>query len=276
MTRLPHEQYVRFNITKKISLKEVNDLLYEMRMPDIEADYWKSQAAIISKAALPKQVTDYWATKKKQPKGFLEYMASISLRDAWEDTDLFKKSLALFEDTAVRMTINALIILKTPLPEIDAALRRKFATPTPIEIFPVYQLYFFNPAVMDRKSWNAYVKNLVPKEKDVIYKALSGDEVACYTALGLPVKVSVSDHYQKLHLTAMAKYQELSTMRDPKSDAQALRWASLAMAAGDKYEKLKTADVMDFSKELELSFEHVETDFPMIGEDIVKDLKKES
>ena len=58
------------------------------------------------------------------------------------------------------------------------------------------------------------------------------------------------------------------------ADAKALKWAQLAMSAGDKYEKLKLSDASDFGRDLQMEFDTIESDFPMIGDDELEDIKQ--
>jgi len=273
MGRLPYEQYIRFLITKKVSLAEINEQLHEMRLPPILAAYYENQAYILESSKLPVAVKDYLKTQKKKPKGFLDYMASISLKEAWEDSPLFKKSLDLFSDANIRSFLNAHIRLNCVFEELDINARQRFGIQLNPELITLYKQYFFNPVIMTRKAWNQHIATLQGREKEALFMTFSAEREACFSFLGLKVKVSVSDHYLQLHMMALERVRMLSSSKTPATDAQILKWANLVLATGDKYEKLKTADIMDFSQELQLSFEHVDTDFPMIG-DIVQEAKK--
>jgi hypothetical protein len=76
----------------------------------------------------------------------------------------------------------------------------------------------------------------------------------------------------------MQKFDAYRNSSDAKADNHAMKWASIAMTSGDKYEKLKTSDASDFGRDLQMEFEHISTEFPLIsGNDLdqMQEAKKE-
>ena len=266
--RAPYELYIQAQIITNKSLDKINDFLYEIKLPPIPEALFKTLVSDLYNSKIPKQIKEHWTTKTaKPPKGYAQYMASVGLQEAVEKSPEYLSACKLFEDTTTRMALNCLIILKQPHSEIDLIFKKKFATGTSSELLRIYGRYFLNLSAMSRKDWPDFLRTLLEQEQDVTYKALSKKYIECMQSLELPVKISVVDHYQKLHVIAMEKFAELTKVRGANTDTQALKWAQLAMAAGDKFEKLKAVDIMDFSKEIQLQFEHVDVDFPMIGDD---------
>ncbi len=73
----------------------------------------------------------------------------------------------------------------------------------------------------------------------------------------------------------MEKFNDSRRNNDPVTAEMAMKWAKLAMMAGDKYEKLKQGDVTDFTKDVQMEFETIETDFPMIGQETVSEIQQQ-
>jgi hypothetical protein len=71
---------------------------------------------------------------------------------------------------------------------------------------------------------------------------------------------------QEMHLLSMTRFREAVKDRTPESDRNARSWAQMAMAAGAQYEKFRTKDLTDFSKEVQMEFEYVETKYPTMEE----------
>lgn len=270
--RLPNENYIRFLITNGLDSEETNEELQSLGFRSCPVDYWDKQYKLLQALKLPKQIKKFWKNPRpKFPAGFLEYMATIDLKEAWlynvGKSSSFGIAVDVAKDEDVRLVVQALLVRRADRNEIAAIINGKFGMAFPAEAVKLFEQYFFQVRIMSRDSWKAYLKTVDQEIKIILYKALSGKETEMRADLGVPTKISVSERYQKLHIQAMAKFEQLTNSNDPDTDAQALKWAALAMSAGDKYEKLKLGDASDFGKDLQMEFEYIDTNFPSIGED---------
>lgn len=283
--RLPHERYIRFLITSGLDLEDTNEHLLEKGLPPCPVDgegnseYWDSQYEKLHSAKIPKSIKNFWnkEEKKKFPQGFFEYMNVVGLQDAWKYNVGQNKLLAVavdaLEDEDVSISTRALLTLKSPPEEVAALIHGKYGMIFPKDAVRQFNAYFFDIRIMTRKSWKAYLELLPPEHKLLLYKALVGREVELRAELDFPNKISVSEHYQKLHIYAMEKFDTYRSSSEPNADQHAIKWAQIAMSSGDKYEKLKTGDTTDFSKELQMEFDFVDIDFPTIGEESLEELR---
>lgn len=268
MIRLPYENYLRFLITSGLDFEETATHLKEIELVPCTSEYWNTQFDVLHEVKLPAKIKKCWENKNsKKPKSFERYMGAVGLAEAWSDSKkLFSKALDMAQDQDVSLTIGALLLRRTEKEEISAILLAKFSMNVTVEVLKLYEKYFFQVQIMSRTSWKSFLNSLEGFSKKVYYLALAGKDLKLRAELGLPNRISVSEHYQQLHIQAIERFKTLMDTNSPGADAMALKWASLAMSSGDKYEKLKLGDASDFGKDLQMEFEYVDTNFPGIGE----------
>lgn len=278
--RVPHENYVRFLITSGLDSVETNDHLAELGLPKVDVNYWDEQFNLLHELQIPKKVKKFWKNPNpKIPKGFFEYMNVAGLKEAWmyncgKDPD-FKKAVEAVQDFNISLVLRGMISVKAPLEEISSVVNGKFAIPFSKKAVAIFEKYFFNPKIMSRYSWKMYLRDLTNEERGIIYLGISGEDTELRAELSLPTKISVSENYQKLHIFSMNKFMRYKNTGTPQSDAEAMKWAKLAMSSGDKYEKLKVSDASDFVKDIQMEFDEVDTDFPLIGEEDLEEIKSD-
>lgn len=286
--KLPHENYIRFLITTGLDSQGTEKHLEDLGLvftgnQEKWLEYWNQQYEIMEKSPVPRAIKKFWFDSSRPfPQGFLEYMNVLNLKEAWlynmGRDKYFKFAIDVLSDPSICIAVKALLAIRTEFEEISALMNGKYATIFPKESVDIFQKYFFNTKGYLRSEWRTYLDSLENEEKRLLYLAISGQSVELRAELGLPNRLSVSEQYQKIHIFAMQKFDNHRRAEDPKSDAQAMKWASVAMQAGDKYEKLKTSDASDFSRDLQLEFEQIDTDFPLIsGNDVdqLTEAKKE-
>jgi hypothetical protein len=277
--RVPHEQYIRFLITTGLDAEESNEHLSELGLPPVSASYWDQQHEILHGTKLPNTVKSFWnlEEKKKFPKDFFSYMNSLGLKEAWAynvgKDKYFMVAVDVLKDPDVSICTRALLSMKTAVEEVSALVNGKFGMAFPKESVELFQKYFFQPLIMTRESWRKYIDTIPREERSLIYQGITGDKNGLRAELSLPVKISVADHYQKLHIFAMQKFDTYRNSNDPSADQHALKWAQMAMSSGDKYEKLKIGDATDFGRDIQMEFDFIDTDFPMIGEETLEEIR---
>ena len=275
--RLPHEQYIRFLITSGLDSEETNDSLIGLELPECSTEYWDKQYNLLMSSRVPRQIKAYWKTpKNKLPKDYLAYMNTLGLKDVWMYNigrcASFPIAVDALKDEDVCITTRCLLTLRLEKDEISALMMGKFSMNFPVDAVALFEKYFYQPQIMSRVSWTKYMSLVSPPEKEMLYLAITGKEVELRARLELPNRISVSENYQRLHIFAMEKFGTYLHSSDPNADQMAMKFAALAMSAGDKYEKLKMGDVTDFGKDLQMEFEHVNTEFPMIGEESLEEI----
>ena len=286
MMRLPHERYIRFLITSGLDLEDTNEHLQEKGLPicpvdeDETSEYWDDQYEILFNSKVPKAIKSFWEKdeKKKFPKGFFEYMNTLGLKDAWAynigKNKFFTIAIDALEDEDVSISVKALLAIRLQSEEISALINGKYGMLFPKASVEIFREYFFETRIMSRKSWKSYLDYIPAEHKSLLYKALVGKSIELRAELDFPNKISVSEHYQKLHIYAMEKFNTYRGSADPKSDEHAIKWAGIVMSSGDKYEKLKLGDTADFSKDIQMEFDYVDTDFAMIGEENLEEIRE--
>ena len=264
-------------ITSGLDSQETNDELEESGLSPCPVEYWDKQYNLLHDLKIPKQIKKFWKNPRpKFPTAFFEYMNTIGLKDAWMfnigRNNHLKIAMDALKDEDIAIVVKALLLRRADPTEISAIINGKFGMNFPTQAVKNFENYFFQVRIMSRQSWRGYLSDLPQEEKVILYKALSGKEMEMRADLGLPNKISVSEHYQQMHIQAMEKFSRLMNSNDPNSDAQALKWAKVAMDCGDRYEKLKLGDASDFGKDLQMEFEYIDTDFPAIGDDSINQI----
>jgi hypothetical protein len=276
--RVPYEGYIRFLITSGLDSEETNEHLEELGLSPIPAEYWDRQFEALHELKIPKKIKKFWRNPgRKIPNGFFEYMNVAGLKEAWEynigKNPHFKAAVEAAKDFDMSLIIRGLLAIKAPPEEITSVLNGKFGVVFRKISVQIFEKYFFNVKIMSRTSWKLYLKDLTNQERGIVYLGITGEDMELRAELGLPSKISVSESYQKLHVLAMKKFDRYAKAGMPDSDDEAMKWAKLAMSAGDKYEKLKVSDATDFVRDIQMEFDQVDTDFPMIGEDDLEEIK---
>lgn len=283
--RLPHERYIRFLITSGLDLDDTNAHLLEKGLvpclldSDGGSEYWTRQYDLLHESKVPKAIKTFWSKdhKKTLPPEFLDYMNVVGLREAWTYNIGQNKNFAIavdaLEDEDVCLTSRVLLALRVPPPEVSALINGKFGMIFPASAVILFRDHFFDHRIMSRKSWKTYLELIPAEHKLLIYKALVGKGMEVRAELDLPNKISVSEHYQKLHIFAMEKFDTYRNSSNSEADQNAIKWAQIVMASGDKYEKLKLGDAADFSKELQMEFSYIDAEFPMIGSESLEEIR---
>ena len=278
--RLPFEQYVRFLITANLDFDGIQENLEEHCLAQVTKKYWEEQKAILEATKIPKTVKSFWVAKKREklPKDFLKYMNAVGLKEAWlynlgKGKD-FRIAIDALTDSDVSICVRSLLALRLPLEEISALVNGKFGMAFPLAAAGIFQKYFFQTLIMSREYWRSYLGTLPAEEKHLIYLGITGQQTVLRAELSLPVKISVADHYQKLHIFAMQKFELYKKTNSPDADQNALKWAQMAMSSGDKYEKLKVGDASDFGRDIQMEFDFIDTDFPMIGDENLDEIRQ--
>ena len=276
--RVPHENYIRFLITTGLDSDGTNENLQSLELPKCSVEYWDKQYEALHGLSLPRQIKKYWNNPHGSlPNGFLDYMNVAGVREAWlyncgKNKD-FVNAIEALKDFDISLTIRALLLVKTQSDEISAIINGKYGVVFSKNSAQFFKQYFFNTDIMSRVFWREYFKSLTNEEKSILYMGLAGKDVELRAELGLPNKISVSEHFQKLHVYAMTKFVKYSKAGNPQSDEQARKWALLAMSSGKEYEKMKLTDATDFSRDLQMEFEYTETEFQTIGSDDLDEIK---
>jgi len=276
--RVPHENYIRFLITSGLDSLETAEHLSELGLEKIETEYWNRQYEALFSLKFPKKIKKFWKNPSgKLPNGFFEYMNAAGLKEAWEyncgKNKAFKIAVDIIQDVDAFLVIRALLACGSQHEEISSVINGKFAVVLPLNSVAIIEKYFFNPEIMSRVAWKSYLRTLTTEERNIIYLGIVKEGLELRAELSLPTNISVSENYQKLHVFSMSKFNQYRRAGTEDADNEAMKWAKLAMTSGDKYEKLKVSDATDFVKDIQMEFDKIDTDFPVISEDDLEEIK---
>lgn len=279
--KLPYENYIRFLITTSLDSDETKEHLDDLGLrydDETFTEYWDKQYELLHSLSIPKKVKKFWNNPSgKIPPGFFEYMNVAGLKEAWmynagQDKD-FIQVIEAVKDANVYIVARGLVSSKAGDDEISAVINGKYAMPFSKRAAALFKKYFFNTQILKRSDWKLHLNSLEGDERQILYLGMMGETEEMRAELGLPVKISVSENYQKLHVFAMERFNKYRKAGDNAADQHAIKWAQLAMSSGDKYEKLKVSDATDFVRDIQMEFDYVDTEFPLIGADDLDEIK---
>jgi hypothetical protein len=264
---LPHERFVRYLITCGRDLPEINKMLVDMCLAELDkAQYARIYKELVSHA--PKEVKAHWGdpAKVKEPKGYAKIMRDLDLEDAHAKTAVFTQMMTLAINEPLALVLQAMLLKGVDAMEMAALISSKHNIQCEQQHVKMYRDYVFDAPRVTKEEWKVYYSLASQTLKAHLIDCFKLDVEALKTQFGLPSKTSYVTSLQEMHILAMARFREYAKDRGPESDKNARMWASLAMTSGAQFEKFRTKDLTDFSKEVAMEFEYVETKFPSIEE----------
>ena len=274
---VPYELYIRFLASKGLNeLQGVNEALAMLYLPPVSQKDLEGQLATLD-AVLPAGISRQLETKAYGP-DLLQWMAVCDIKELWQNEKAFqdpetKTKLKLIydihNDTALRRTLNALIIKAMKPKEIAQILQAKFASLLKEDHVDLYSKVFFNPSRMARADWRDFIKTLADTEARAYVTALSEPLDVLKTELELPAKVSVSETLQWLLAKSYGKARTYMEINTPEANHEARAWIDQVVKLSEKYEKYRSGDTDDFSKSLQMEFQFIDAPFDEPGDDIM-------
>lgn len=274
---LPHDLYIRYLVTKGCdSQGAVNSELAKLGLPRIEMeDFMRHYNAV--DAALPPAIMKQASTKKYEMK-FFKWMEVIGLKEIWiaegpwakkEMVGAWKLLIGCLADPKLVLTLNSMLVKVNNDQEISEIINGRFSAMLMPAHVALYRKYFFDCTKMTRADWKGYLANCTAVEKHLYFTALTESLDVLKTELELPANVSVASSLQYLLMKAFQKSKHYLKSSTPESNREARAWISQTISLADKYEKYKTGDKEDFSKQLLMEFDYVNEDIPAPDDDML-------
>jgi hypothetical protein len=279
----PYSLYVRFLITRGVdTLEDVNEQLKELDLGPCPKAAFEKQYKVIQDN-LPTPTLNEMEAKSYTPE-FIRWMKILEVEEFWRLEKPFrdreKLHLKLAKDvnfdSEMRLVLNALLMKSKDFNEIHQELSAKYSSlmkPLHIE---VYRKYFFNVEIMTKQAWRDYLRWLGPKEKSVMFLAMTEDRMSLKAFLELPANVDIAKSLQYLLVRAYNKAKTYLEFDSPESNAQALKWIDATLKLAEKYDKHATGDVADFGKTLQMEFEFISEDFQTPDQATLEALQQEA
>lgn len=274
---VPHDLYVRYLVTAGCdSVTEVNKRLAELSIPLIGHSAFAAQYDFVE-SSVPPTVMKQISKRIYEPK-FLKWMNTLGIGDIWcangpwakkEVTAGWKLIMGLFADKRLTLTMNALMVKVADDNEVAEIISARFSAMLNKTHVSLYRKYFFDSRRMTRECWRSFLQYCSPEEKNLYFIALTENVDVLKTELELPANVSISSALQFLFTKSFQKAKQYLNVPTPEGDKAARAWISQTMALADKYEKYKTGDKADFSKQLLMEFDYVHEDIPAPDDDML-------
>lgn len=265
---LPYERYVRYLITCGRDLPEINIALSDLCLASLDKAHYTRIYKDLLDGRIPKDVKAYWRDPDKatMPKGHDKLMKDLNLSDAYAQTAAFKQMILFARNEPASMAVQAMLLKGMDHVELAALVGSRFNMRCDPAHTKLFEEYLFDVQSTDKESWRQYFGLAGSTLRAHLLDCFRLDIEALRAQHGLSSKMSYVSALQEMHFAAMTKFREYLRDRTPESDKNARNWAQLAMTAGSQFEKFRTKDLTDFSKEVSMEFEYVETKYPSIEE----------
>jgi len=285
MKIVPYDLFVKYLITKgSDTLTKLNEELKKFRLSPVSEPIFNRHYTSL-RTNLPTPIWNQIVTQKVHGPAFLRWMDGLSLKSIWENhkaysTDETKKFWSLtfdiLEDPTVRMSTNAMIMKGVGFDDLAQMLNAKFSCMLKAPHIEAYKKYFWNPAYMTRRDWRDYMaqSDIGNAEKDILFSALTEIADVVRTKLGLPAGIITSDVLQFMATEAMLKAKHYLRVNDQTGNTEARAWMTQTERLLTLREKYKAADLRDFSKELQMQFEYVDTEFDSPDAQALKEVRE--
>lgn len=277
--RYPYELFIRFLITRRA---DVNATLASFGLPELTDEEIEERNGI-SSSAMPPSVEEYLDSDKNivaNKEGFLEWAEIHDIREMWEIQPEFKisdertvtrgsngmtKACEIFANAQMRTAFSLLVIRAFEYEDIVELFQNRFHYIVTKESYALAVKYFFNFTYMRHNDYVNLLENVSPEERDSLNTAL-GPTTSNFVEhrIGATPKLTYDEILQDIMVTCYYKFK--ACHNEPLMDMLAMKWAAMAMKAGEQKEKYGKGDKMGLQQQLELKFEFDEPTFPSLEE----------
>jgi len=274
----PYDAFVKFLITRKA---DVNRTLASLGLPEL------SEKELLRKnilaGPLPPSVKSFIDSEENDlshKEGFLEWAEAHQIRELWEiqpefmHSDLrtltrgsnnMKKACDLFADPRKRTALSLLLMREFDVEDIISTFSEHFSYELDEKVITLSQKYFFDFSEMTPTDWHSLFNNLPPEERDqlAVGREPHSRQFIEHSIGGTP-NLTYEEVLNDIMVTSYYKFKAL--IDQPLMDIMAQRWATMAMAAGEKKMKYTKGDRSDINEDIQMRFTFQETRFPTLAE----------
>jgi hypothetical protein len=276
--RYPYDLFIKFLISRKA---DVNGTLANLDLPELSTKELSDRNFLAG--PLPPSVRGYLKSKInsiKNKKAFIEWAEAHDIREMWEiqpeykHDDLrqltqrsgaMKKACDLFATANQRTALSLMLMRDFEDEDIIDTFLEHFDVTISNDVLDLSRKFFFDFREMKPTDWHNLFHNLAPEERDKLATAHQGvsKEFIEYSIGKFP-KITYEEILHDIMVTSFFKFKALSDQ--PLMDQLAQRWATMAMAAGEKKIKYTKGDRTDLGEDIQLRFEFEQPTFPTMAE----------
>lgn len=277
--RYPYDLFIRFLVTRRA---DVNATLESFGLPELTEEEIKERSDLLS-STLPPSFVEYLDSEKnivKNKTGFLEWTEIHDIREMWEIQPEFKiseerkitrgssdmtKACEIFADPQKRTALSLLVIRAFDFEDIVELFQNKFNFILTKGTYKYALKYFFDFSAMHQNDYANLLQNVSPEERNSLNLALTPNskDFLSYRIGSVP-NLSYDEVLQDIMVTSYYKFK--ACQNEPLMDMLAMKWAAMAMKAGEMKKKYGSGDKMGFMQQLELRFDFDQPEFPTLTE----------
>jgi hypothetical protein len=276
--RYPYDLFIKFLISRKA---DVNATLAHLGLPELGQKELFNRDFLVG--PVPPSVQKYLKSKSNEiedKRAFFEWAEAHNIREMWEiqpeykhddlreltkNSDSMKKACDLFSFQNHRTAMSLMLLRDIDEETIIEIFVEHFDKIIEVDTLALFKKYFFDFKEMRQTDWHNLFHNLSPEERSKLEPAHHGmSKNLTEFSIG---KLPNLTYEEVLHDIMVSSYYKFKALENqPLADPLAQKWATMAMAAGEKKMKYTKGDRTDFGEDIQLRFAFEPTIFPTIAQ----------
>lgn len=276
--RYPYNLFIKFLISRKA---DVNATLANLGLPELSDRELFDRDFLV--CPIPPSVQGYFKSpisKIEDKKSFIEWAEVHNIREMWEiqpeykhddlrdltkNSDAMKRACDLFSSQNQRTAMSLMMMRDFDEESIVDTFIEHFDSMIDFDVICLFRKYFFDFKKMRPTDWHNLFHNLNPEERQKLELAHQGmSKGLTEYSIGRLPSLTYEEVLHDIMVSSYYKFKQLENQ--PLMDGLAQRWATMAMAAGEKKMKYTKGDRTDFGEDIQLRFAFEPTTFPTIAE----------
>lgn len=276
--RYPYDLFLKFLVSRKA---DVNATLANLGLPELSEKELFDRDFLV--CPIPPSVQGYFkssSNKIEDKKSFIEWADVHNIREMWEiqpeykhddlryltqHSDSMKKACDLFSFPNHRTAMSLMLMRDFDEETIVETFIEHFDKMIEVDSIILFRKYFFNFKEMRPTDWHNLFHNLTPSERSQLEAAHHGmSKGLTEYSIGKLPNLTYEEVLHDIMVSSYYKFKRLENQ--PLMDSLAQRWATMAMAAGEKKMKYTKGDRTDFGEDIQLRFAFEPTSFPTIAQ----------
>lgn len=267
----PYDRFIRFLFSRRAN---VSGTLESIGLPRLSSE--ETTAKSLSTIDLPEEISRYVRNggDPKEVPGFMDQMREIGIQEMWEVQKEFLKdgvgrdmrvAWSIFSDPKLRTAYAVLRLSRFSIDEIKGLFKNQYDITLSPSVEKILKSWFFDFSNMDREDWKCLIRNLDEEQKSKYRLVLERKpKHAIEFALGQVPNLGYRDVLNDIMATSYSRFKEAS--EHPLLDSLTMKWAELAMRAGEKQVRYTKDPTKDLRQDVQMRFEFEEMSFPTLAE----------
>ena len=172
---------------------------------------------------------------------------------------LEKQAIELLARTQYYNLISPLVLAEQGPQDIATAISLRFNKTIPISVIQhVYYMFFQFGSMSEDQIKDWIMTHHSSKARHILLMALNEPVYKVKDALGIDAGLDLKTVSSRIMSRSLVKFEDLSQVNHFESMNYAMKWASIAMKAGESHEKVKGGEFTDFLSQFQISLQEAD------------------